>query len=59
MPITSIVFLEEEKMIITAGLDYKYCILPMSGSSWGSFFVKLMLNMGLLLLLLLYFAEWL
>lgn len=28
MPITALCFKEAEKEIITAGLDYKYCILP-------------------------------
>ena len=27
MPITGVVFKEGEKMIITAGLDYRYCIV--------------------------------
>jgi len=59
MPITAIVFLEEEERIITAGLDYKYVILPMSSGTWLGFFTKMAFNMGILLLLLLYFAEWL
>ena len=58
MPITAIVFLEEEERIITAGLDYKYVILPLSASSWMQFLLKLLMNMGILLLILLYFAEW-
>ena len=58
MPITAIVFLEEEERIITAGLDYKYVILPLSAGSWMQFLLKLLMNMGILLLILLYFAEW-
>ena len=27
MPVTGVVFKEGEKMIITAGLDYRYCIV--------------------------------
>ena len=59
MPITSLVFKEEEQLIITAGLDYKYCILPQNASSMLSYVGALMVNMGILLLILLYFAEWL
>ena len=58
MPITSAVFLEDEQKIITAGLDYKYCILPMSASTWLGMVTKLLINMGFFLLLLLYFAGW-
>ena len=28
MPITSVVFKDEENMMITAGIDYKYCVIP-------------------------------
>lgn len=59
MPITALVFLEEQERIITAGLDYKYVILPMSAGTWKGFFMKMMINIAISLLILLYFAEWL
>ena len=59
MPITSLVFSGSDgDRIITAGLDYKYCILPKTSSSWLKFFTTLLFNMGFFLVLLLYFAEW-
>ena len=30
MPITSVVFRDEENIMITSGIDYKYCIIPQS-----------------------------
>lgn len=59
MPITSIVFREEDNLIVTAGLDYKYCILPLTSTSFLDYGKTLMFNMALLVLILLYFAEWL
>lgn len=59
MPITSLCFKEEEGTIITAGLDYKYCIVPLTAESTFAFVRNLFLNMALLLLILLYVAEWL
>ena len=58
MPITALCFKDEEKEIITAGLDYKYCILPQSTTSVLGFLRDMLLNMGLLLLILFYVAEW-
>ena len=59
MPITSCVFKDDEKMLITSGLDYKYCIIPQNPTSLLSYVRNMFLNMAILLIILLYFAEWL
>ena len=56
MPITSCVFKDDEKLLITSGLDYKYCILPQSPTSILAYVRNLFLNMAVLLLILLSFS---
>ena len=60
MPVTGVVFRDDEEVLITAGLDYKYCVLKnfYRAPMWHKL-VDLMFYMGFLLVLLLYFAEWL
>ena len=58
MPITAAVFREEEGQIITSGLDYKYCVLPVNPQSMFEFVRDLLLNMAILLIILLYVADW-
>ncbi len=59
MPITAAVFRDEEGTVVTAGLDYKYCILPQTSTSILDYGKTLLFNVALLLVILLYFAEWL
>lgn len=59
LTITSLCFKEEEGIIITSGQDYKYCIVPLTAESTFAFARNMLLNMAILLLILLYFAEWL
>ena len=57
MPITGVVFKEGEKLIITAGLDYRYCIVKMYPDSFIFLARDILLYIGIVLAILLFFWE--
>ena len=59
MPISNVVFREESNSIITSGLDYRYCFVSLSSFSAINEIKKLFLYMGIVLLVLLYFIDYL
>ena len=54
MPITGVVFKEGEKMIITAGLDYRYCIVKQYTDSFVYLARDIILYIGIVLAMLLF-----
>ena len=59
MPISNVVFREDSNMIITSGLDYKYKFVPLSSFSAVHEIKKLLMYIAIMVLILLYFIDYL
>ena len=58
-PISNVVFREDSNSIITCGPDYRYNIVPLSSFSAINEIKKLLMYMAIVILLLLYFIDYL
>ena len=59
MPISSAVFREESNTLITTGLDYRYNFVPLSSFSAMNEMKNLLMYMAIVILVLLYFIDYL
>ena len=59
MPISNVVFREDSNMIITSGLDYKYKFVSLSSFSAVREIRKLLMYIAIMVLILLYFIDYL
>ena len=59
MPISNVVFKEDSNVLITSALDYKYKFVPLSSFSAVHEIKKLLMYVAIMVLLLLYFIDYL
>lgn len=59
MPVSSVVFREETNELVTAGIDYRYNFVSLSSFSAMTEVKNLLMYMAIVILVLLYFIDYL